>query len=899
MAQQEFFINSIELIDIHGSTNIPTTLTYRRGSPPSIGNEALSLAGDRDDVNEDFKVDLGNQRPGTTDVRRFRCADGKNRSAGELSADFMHELLGKISRWLESREIRKGTNILVAEPLAMQEGLVEERWLANYRSNMRRILQGKGFENVEFLPEPFAVYQYYRYGEKHPLVAERRKHHALVIDFGGGTFDVCVIETTKEGDVGQAGRTAKPLSASSNPIGGFSINRAIAEALIRKVTAPQNIIPKLNRAFDLYRRWRKEGSDLASLASEYGNFVRHLHRLSYRVEEPKLALCRSLTNWSLEASLKLSVPVAVPDNPFSSDPTTVNVQFSAAELRSIFISKVWEQHLRPIIKLALQRGKEELSGAPVTVVLLSGGSANIRWLIELLRRDFGPELNNAEILALKDFQEVVSKGLAVECARRYYTDAGQGDFSAITYNRLCLILDPDDTGYQLKRFMPREEALPRVDIPGVLLPSASVLTAFRDLPMHWKVHLDSAPRKSLNYYFLRSSFEPNDIQNLQNVEEQVAHTPKNCRFDPDLTLALRVSEDGTATPTFIYRTGRTEQDIVAQDGRPFFLDMTTGDSVPAGKAYVGLDFGTSNTSVSFVNDSSIQVFERRAQERSWNELSDLAASLPYPLASPLAHYLCQTDPVRLATAAREFIESALTLAAYTAYQEYCTHKGRAETSIIKVLRRRSAGPVWGLFRECMLKLGGKAEFSSAYQGLLDPDLQKEIDAAVTVIDRYKHGKATEESANPLRVVQILANIAQLALRDNTFGMFQHVEKQRFGKKYEGVFRHGHGRPPFIEVSPYLGQVPFSNNECYILNNISHAALPLEPLILWEHCSQHPDLENGHCFMFDTNDGDAGFTYKAVQSSCTLKVTKSNQHSELAERLAAMFDVDLTIESVVV
>ncbi|PYV85256.1 MAG: hypothetical protein DMG93_01995 [Acidobacteria bacterium] len=429
----------------------------------------------------------------------------------------------------------------------------------------------------------------------------------------------------------------------------------------------------------------------------------------------------------------------------------------------------------------MQRAKQDLSGAPVTVVLLSGGSANIRWLIELLRRDFDTELNQAEILTLKDFQEVVSKGLAAECARRYYT--AEGDFSAVTYNRVCLILDPDESGHEIKKFIPRDVSLPKADIPGVLLPSASVLTAFRDRSMRWRVHLDRAPRRCLNYYFLRSSFDPNDIQNLQNVEEKTVHTPKNFRFDPDLTLELGVAEDGTATPRFIYRQGRTEADTVAQQGRPFFLDMTTGDSLPIGKAYLGLDFGTSNTSVSFVNQTSIQIFERRSQERSWNELVDLAACLPYPLSAPLAQYVSQTDPARLATAGRDFVESSLTLAAYTAYQEYCTLKGRAETRILKRLRKRSAGPAWGLFKDSMEQLGSQAMFSAAYRELLHSELKREIDNAVEIMAQHKHGKATEEMANPLRVVHILANIAHLAFGDNGFGIFQHVEKQRFSVNY--------------------------------------------------------------------------------------------------------------------
>jgi hypothetical protein len=57
---------------------------------------------------------------------------------------------------------------------------------------------------------------------------------------------------------------------------------------------------------------------------------------------------------------------------------------------------------------------------PITVVLLSGGSSNIRWLKPLLERDVASALSEAEVLELSEnFQEIVAKGLAVECARRF------------------------------------------------------------------------------------------------------------------------------------------------------------------------------------------------------------------------------------------------------------------------------------------------------------------------------------------------------------------------------------------------------------------------------------------------------------------------------------------------
>jgi len=92
---------------------------------------------------------------------------------------------------------------------------------------------------------------------------------------------------------------------------------------------------------------------------------------------------------------------------------------SVSEFRNVFVKKVWEDQLRSVVKTVLDRGRDELNAAPITVVLLSGGSANIRWLRELLKRDFSEELSHAQILELKDYQEVVAKGLAVECVRRF------------------------------------------------------------------------------------------------------------------------------------------------------------------------------------------------------------------------------------------------------------------------------------------------------------------------------------------------------------------------------------------------------------------------------------------------------------------------------------------------
>lgn len=889
MTEQELHVHAIQMVEVHGSANIPTAVNYE-GTTAYIGNEALAQAADEEDVNRDFKIDLGNFEPGKA-ARRFPTSSGMQKSAAELTGDFLNELLKNVNAWLAKSEIKRGTSILVAEPLAMQD---DNEWLQNYRSNLRRILSGKGFANIAFLPEPFAVYQYYRHWKRYNVLQGARKHNALVIDFGGGTFDVCVIETTKSGEVSQSTR-AKPLAASSNPIGGFFINRCIAEELFRKVLAPKNLGAKLEKALKLYRQWRRDGSDASGFSSDYQNFIKNFHRLSHGVEHAKIALCRSIRNWSLDSAVNCSVPVAVPADPFAIGTSKLNLQLTASDLQNIFIRRVWNTELRPIIQLALQRSKQELGGAPLTVVLLSGGSANIKWLQELLQRDFANDLSQAQLLPLPDFQEVVSKGLALECARRYFNQ--KPEFSGVTYNRLCLILEPDEDGYQLKPFQAKTSGLPPTEgMPGVLLPSASAIGTFAGgESMRWKVRLDSPPHRLLGYYFLRSSFDPHDVAHLQNVEETKVVTPKQCTFDKTLQVELRIGKDGTAVPRFIYKTGRTEAENIVKEGRPFFLDSTDTQEQASAEAYIGLDFGTSNTSVSYVDDSAVQILKLRSEERGWNDLSQLTSTLPYVLAAPLASYLCQTEPAKMVATARDFVESALALASYSAYQEHCSLR-KPNTKLLAGFSQRSLGPLWALLKQSLAIMGEKTVLCREYRQLISSPLVEEIDKAVSQFSSNKHGKLSDKEVETFRPVHILANVTQAVFSHVRFGYFQDVRKERFGTRYEGLFRSAHGRPPFVESYSYKGNNAFSQNEPYIIDLSRSLALPLQPLVIWEFCKAHQDLEDGHCFLFDRSELNRGqrdgtFSFKAVGSACTLQVSTAGAYAAISQQLDRICTAD--------
>jgi len=903
--EKEFFINAVQLVDIEGATNVPTVLLYKGGAPPIIGSRALSDAQDTLAINEDFKIDLGNIDPVSTASRRkFPTASGFLKSASELTADFLHELVKYSRQWLSNQGMSRRVNVLVAEPLAMQTGPVSEGWVTNYRANIRRILAGKDFAGVEFLPEPFAVYQYYRHGLRHPLVAQRQRKNACVIDFGGGTCDICLIQTTKEGDIGIKGKLANPLSAVSAPVGGFFVNRLICWHLFNKIV-PKNLHGKLNKAMDAYDRWRRQGDDLSSIAPEYASFSRHFHEFIYRCENLKLSLCRSIQDWGLDSELRISASISIPQDPFSDSSSFASVSLGASDLRELFVERVWKQRLLGLLRQALERGKPELKGSSISVVLLSGGSANIGWLRELIRQDFKDELQDAEILQIPDYQEVVAKGLAIECARRFYSR--EGDFASVTYNRLCLILDPDEKSREPRPFVAWTDGLPDTKlIPGLLLPSASALQNFYDRPMAWKVRLKSAPKHALRYYFLRSSYDPADNQNLLNVEEQLLPTPKDCSFDSNLQVEVTVREDGTALPRFIYKKGRNDSESVFKDGREFYFDATSSTAANAEpEAFIGLDFGTSNSSVSFVSEEAVRVFRKRATEKSWKSLNELIPVLPYPLAAPLARYFGQRDDRALVEEAFEFVESTLALASYIAFVEMCVRKGTKQTRLLKGFTQRSAGPLWNLLQACLEQLGNKAQFVAPYRDLLTPELFKQMDSAVTQWAAYKHRKLGPSEIDALKPVEILANISSRVFGEMSFGFFENVKKARFGKNYTGLFRVAHGASSFVQVLRYEGPFPFSEDPAFVVDRNTGIGLPLEPLIFWYPCSAHKDSEFGHCFIYDLPVNPKGktdqmYSFKAVASHCSFVIPPGSTTQEfkgVEEKLKLWRDQDPTLEVV--
>jgi hypothetical protein len=882
------FISAVQLARVDGSTIIPTIMYYQ-DKKPLIGREALELCPTPELLVEDFKLEIGRSDPDNLVKRNPIAENTPRRTPIGIAKDFLDESIKKISNWLALNGLVLPNRILIAEPLSLGgTELADESWLAFYRKAIRKALHGK-FQEIDFLPEPFAVFQYYRYGLRHPLVSEQRKHVALVLDFGGGTFDVSVVETTKAGDIREGGVNSRPLGARSIQVGGFYINRLIAEELL--FSALDKVIEKatIRKALTFFYESRNADEDfIDKLSDSQRAFFRQMKDLLHTVESAKISICNSIANWSLTANLAGVTPysVNIPTDPFKAKSQRAFVKLDADKLREIYINKVWTTRLRDSVITTLDRAEKELNGQSITVVLLSGGSSNIKWLRPLIDRDLKRRLMNAQIIELSEnFQEIVAKGLATECARRYYT-GGQGDFRAVTYNRLCLLLCSDDGELESKQFYPLSPQLNQnikdVD-SNVLLPSASSLRGLIGQRLEWKVKLARLPKRTLNYYFMRSSFDPADLDARHNIVEARVFTPSGTQFQQNIIVELIVREDGTAEPRFIYGKNNMREGTVAV-GKPFYIDMTFATEEVAGETYLGFDFGTSTSACSYVSSGDITWIEERSRTADWLELSELVLDLPYPAAAPLAKYMSEMDPHRRSERGREAVEAMLTFMAFVALAELSSDQ-KPTSSLFKGMQHRSAGPLWGLLKQAVQMAKSQHRLLQYCSALVKAN-SVQIDQWVSDLANPKHGKTA--TVDFVTFLTLIGNNINKILELWKFGIFEGVTPKRFSHgQFKGIFRILKGSSQtFINVLEYQGSSVFATEDVYLINAKDGTALSISPLYVWGLEQAISNRTENDLFEYDSAK-QGKYIFKSVQSGSVVEVDNQAAFSEIYELLHKM------------
>jgi hypothetical protein len=220
---------------------VPTVLAYDRDSARfAIGAHACKVASGLRPIVQDFKNSIG--EPDAMFEGRYQPVKGTRPTRlWEVRPEASEK-----DRWLSTKD---ATTVYFREFLlqlgALPDQLIigipaisNQTWQRNYRAHITQVLTSLGRPNPQFFPEPFAVFQYYRHKER--LIPQAgRPLTVLVIDFGGGTLDSCIIETTQDGNLARGGSTSVPLGLHCLVGAGKAVDRRLAEIALERNNDPQ------------------------------------------------------------------------------------------------------------------------------------------------------------------------------------------------------------------------------------------------------------------------------------------------------------------------------------------------------------------------------------------------------------------------------------------------------------------------------------------------------------------------------------------------------------------------------------------------------------------------------------------------------------------------------------
>ena len=170
----------------------------------------------------------------------------------DLAHKYFKFLLEKVR---SSGKFEKIPEFVIGIPSASAES-------AAARKRYRRVIEN-AFAKVKapkphFFPEPFAVFQYHLF--RGDIQDIGRPQNVMIIDVGGGTTNVCIIQTSAHGRLARGGDNHKPHGVATFESGGSNIDQMICNRVVRSTR-----IREANKAYLSARRAKER---IASILNE-------------------------------------------------------------------------------------------------------------------------------------------------------------------------------------------------------------------------------------------------------------------------------------------------------------------------------------------------------------------------------------------------------------------------------------------------------------------------------------------------------------------------------------------------------------------------------------------------------------------------------------------------------
>lgn len=324
------------LINAEGSRTTPSVVGMSNGEI-IVG----ALAKRQAIVNPDNTIYSVKRKMGTNEKVKF---GGKDNSPEQISA----YILQKLKKDAEEQLGQKVTQAVITVPAYFSD---------SQRKATKAAGEIAGLEVLRIINEPTAAALAYGLDKKHA-------HTILVFDFGGGTFDVSILELSD-------GVFEVKSTAGDNHLGGDDIDQKIIDYLVGEFK-------------------KKEGVDLTKDKMA-------MQRLKDEAEKVKIEL-----STTLKATVNVPYITATPEGP-----KHLNIELTRAKLEDL-CADIFKRLEIPT-KQAIADSKLDVS--KIDEVVLVGGSTRIPKVLELIEKWAGKKPNKTI-----NPDEVVAMGAAIQGA---------------------------------------------------------------------------------------------------------------------------------------------------------------------------------------------------------------------------------------------------------------------------------------------------------------------------------------------------------------------------------------------------------------------------------------------------------------------------------------------------
>jgi Fic family protein/molecular chaperone DnaK (HSP70) len=437
------------------------------------------------------------------------------------------------------------------------------------RRRFRKTIEG-AFSRLDlpkphFFPEPFAVFQYHWF--RGDLEDRGRPLNVMIVDIGGGTTNVCIIQTSGHGRLARGGDNHKPHGVATFERGGSDLDGYILDRVVKSTRIRE--VAKANLS--------------ARKAKEWISTILNERELWLREEEAE----------------SVSTTISVEDQ--GDWPVT------GRDLISVIQHRFWP-NVKATIEESLKEARSAKLARPIgeiDAVIFAGGTCQIDLVRILFKRDFGPSqgLGNYRVVLSPEYDRAVAGGLAVEaCANSRLHETKPTRVAPYVQSDILFEVghSPTSIGPPVKVSLKEGPAScgPVVgeDRSVTIINAPISISDLVGKKIEWQFQL----RQPSDHGYIRIMRKGEE--DLQRIQPPIAVriAPRGQQAGSQCRLRMLFDDDEVADVGLV-AWNRGEGNVYYPAARLDLHDL----NAMKGEVFVGLDFGTTNTFIAQVDASSI------------------------------------------------------------------------------------------------------------------------------------------------------------------------------------------------------------------------------------------------------------------------------------------------------